>query len=93
MTRNTGDVFLDNPDRRLTQQHQLTLGYERQLWQNLSFAADYVHTENRNQPIRYNYNPAVRANTSRTGPITRVDFEGLAGQLGMSPFVNNVYTY
>jgi hypothetical protein len=93
VTRNTGDVFLDNPDRRLAAQHQLTVGYERQLWQNLSFAADYVHTENRNQPIRYNFNPAVRANTSRTGPITRVDFEGLAAQLGLSPFANNVYTY
>jgi hypothetical protein len=93
LARNTGDVFLDNPDRRLAAQHQLTLGYERQLWQNISFAADYVHTENRNQPIRYNYNPAVRANTSRTGPITRVDFLGLAGQLNLSPFVGNVYTY
>ncbi len=93
VTRNTGDVYLDNPDRRLPAQHQMTVGYERQLWQNLSFAADYVHTENRNQPLRFNYNPAVRANTSRTGPITRVDFEGLAGQLGLSPFVNNVYTY
>ena len=93
VSRNTGDVYLDNADRQLAAQHQLTVGYERQLWQNVSFAADYVHTENRDQPIRYNYNPAVRANTSRTGPIVRVDFLGLADQLGISPFVSNVYTY
>ncbi len=93
VSRNTGDVYLDNADRQLAAQHQLTVGYERQLWQNVSFAADYVHTGNRNQPIRYNYNPAVRANTSRTGPIVRVDFLGLADELGISPFVSNVYTY
>ena len=29
--RNTGTVFLDNPDRRIPYTHQLTLGYERQL--------------------------------------------------------------
>ncbi len=35
----------------------------------------------------------MRANTSRTGPIVRVDFHDLAGQLGIAPFVDNVYTY
>lgn len=48
---------------------------------------------NRNQPIRYNFNPAVRANTNRTGPITRVDFLDLAGQLELPPFIDDVYTY
>jgi hypothetical protein len=93
ITRNTGDVYLDNPDRILPAQHQVSLGYERQLRDNLSLAADYVHSWNRNQPLRYNYNPAVRANTSRTGPIVRVDFDGLAEQLALSPFVDDVYTY
>ena len=92
-SRNIGNVFLDNPDRVLPAQHQMSLGYERQLRGNLSFAADYVHSWNRSQPLRYNYNPAVRANTSRTGPIVRVDFLDLAGQLGIAPFVNNVFTY
>lgn len=93
LARNTGVVFLDNPDRILPSQHQLTVGYERQLRDNLSFAADYVHSENRNMPLRYNLNPAVRANTSRTGPITRVDTLGLAAQLGLSPFIDAVYTF
>lgn len=93
LARNTGSVFLDNPDRILPKQHQLTLGYERQLLANMSFAADYVHSMNRNMPLRYNLNPAVRANTSRTGPITRVDFLNLAGQLGLSPFAQDVFTF
>jgi hypothetical protein len=92
-SRNTGDVYLDNPDRILPQQHQVSVGYERQLRDSLSFAVDYLHSWNRDQPIRYNFNPAVRANTSRTGPITRVDFLDLAGQLGLSPFLDDVYTY
>jgi hypothetical protein len=93
IARNTGTVFMDNPDRILPQQQQATLGYERQLRDNLSFAADYVHSWNRNQPLRYNLNPGLRANTSRTGPITRYDLLGLAEQLGISPFVQDVYTF
>lgn len=92
-TRNTGDVYLDNPDRILPAQHQVSVGYERQLRGQLSFAADYVHSWNRRMPLRYNFNPAVRANTSRTGPIVRADFLDLAGQLGLTPFVDDVYTY
>lgn len=92
-SRNTGDVYIDNPDRILPAQHQATVGYERQIRDNLSFAIDYVHSWNRNQPIRYNFNAPVRANTSRTGPIRRVDFLGLASQLGLSPFNDDVYTY
>jgi hypothetical protein len=92
-SRNTGDVYLDNPDRILPAQHQVSIGFERQLRDTLSFAADYVHSWNRNQPLRYNYNPAVRLNTSRTGPVVRVDFLDLAGQLGLTPFIDDVYTY
>lgn len=93
VARNTGDVYLDSPDRILPAQHQVSLGFERQLRNDLSFAADYLHSWNRDQPMRYNFNPAVRANTSRTGPITRVDFLDLAGQLALSPFTDDVYTY
>jgi hypothetical protein len=57
----------------------------------MSIAADYVHMWNRDQPLRYNLNPGVRSSTSRTAPITRVDFLGIASQLGLSPFVDDVY--
>ncbi|MCC7243699.1 MAG: TonB-dependent receptor [Acidobacteria bacterium] len=93
LARNTGDVFLDNPDRILPAQHQMTVGFERQVRDTLSFAIDYMHSWTRDQPLRYNFNPGIRANTSRTGRITRVDFLDLAGQLGLSPFVDDVYTY
>ncbi len=93
LARNTGAVYLDTPDRILPSQQQMTVGFERQLRANMSFAADYVHSWNRNMPLRYNFNPAVRANTSRTGPITRVDVLGLADQLGLTPFAADVFTY
>ena len=91
LARNTGTVFLDTPDRILGSQHQVSIGYERQILQQLSFGADYVHMWNRNRPITYNLNPGLRANTSRTGAITRVDIRGIANQLGLSPFSTNVF--
>jgi hypothetical protein len=91
LARNTGNVFLDTPDRILGSQRQASIGYERQFGQQLSFGADYVHIWNRNRPITYNLNPARRASTSRTGALTRVDLQGIANQLGLSPFLSNVF--
>ena len=45
--RNTGAVWLDTPDRILPWQHQASIGYERQIGRQLSFAADYMHIQNR----------------------------------------------
>lgn len=91
LARNTGNVFLDTPDRFLGSQHQVSIGYERELLRQLSFGADYVHMWNRNRPITYNLNPGLRASTSRTAAITRTDFRGIASQLGLSPFASNVF--
>ena len=44
-------------------------------------------------PLRYNFNPAIKQTTGRTAPIVRVDFLGLAQQLGLTPFLGDVYTY
>lgn len=92
VVRNTGEVWLDSPNRILPYANQFSLGYERMLATQLSVSADYTHMSNRELPIRYNLNPALRVNTSRTGPIVRDDFLGLADQMGLSPFLNNVYT-
>ncbi len=92
LNRNTGAVYLDTPGRILPHQNEVTIGYERQLGPTMSFAADYVNMRGHNMPIRYDLNPAVRASTSRTAPITRVDFMDVAGQLGLSPFSSNLYT-
>ena len=91
LARNTGAVWLDTPDRILPLQRQASIGYERQIARNLSFAADYMHIDNRNQPLRYNLNPATKQTTGRTAPITRVDFSGVASQLGVTPFSSDVW--
>ena len=91
LNRNTGAVWLDHPDRVLPQQQQASIGYERQLGRQLSFAADYVHMINRYMPLRYNLNPATKQTTGRTAPITRVDFSGIANQLAISPFRSDVW--
>jgi len=70
---------------------QLTVGYERQLGAAMAATVDYVHSWNQNQLMTYNLNPGTRVNTSRTGAITYTDLEGIAAQLGVSPFGNAVY--
>lgn len=93
LARNTAAVWLDTPDRVLPRQQQVSVGYERQVGAQLSVAADYVHMHNSQMPLRYNYNPATKQTTGRTAPITRVDFNNIAGQLGLTPFLGDVFTY
>jgi hypothetical protein len=93
IARNTAAVWLDTPNRALPRQQQVSIGYERQLRAQLSFAADYVHMENNEMPLRYNFNPATKQTTGRTAPITRVDFLGIAQQLEILPFTGDVFTY
>jgi hypothetical protein len=90
LPRNSADVFLDNPDRVLPYTQQVSIGFEHQFATQWSFGADFVHNAGRDQVLQYDLNPAIRANTSRTGPITRVDFMGLANQLGITPFQGRV---
>jgi hypothetical protein len=90
--RNTGNVFVDNPDRRVPQVHQVTIGYERQLAQQMAVTADYIHSWNRDQLINFDLNPGLRVNTTRAGDINYTDLDNIAGQLGISPFKNPVIT-
>jgi hypothetical protein len=89
--RNTSTVWFDTPDRILPLQHQASIGYERQIGPQLSFGADYVHMSNRNMPLRYNLNPGIKANTGRTTPLVRTDLDGVANELGLSPFSGDVF--
>src|SRR5262245_6710373 len=91
-SRNTGNVFLDNPDRFVPNTHQLTLGYERQLAAMMAVTVDYVHSWNRDQLINFDLNPSQRVDTSRTGALNFTDLDGLAGQLGLTAFRNQVLT-
>ena len=71
--KNAGTVFVDNPDRRLPDTQQFTVGFERQLGTGLSASADYVHSRERGLFMSRDLNPGVRVDTSRTGRIDRVD--------------------
>jgi hypothetical protein len=92
LARNTGEVWLDTPDRHLPFAHQTSLGYERQIGPQLAASIDYTHMWNRDLPVRFNLNPATRVNTTRTGRITRTDLQSLATALGLSPFTGDVFT-
>jgi hypothetical protein len=90
--RNSGIVYLDNPDREVPKVHQITLGYQRQLGASMAAHVDYVKSWNRDQLINFDLNPAQRVDTSRTGRLVYTDLYGLARQLGISPFANQVLT-
>ena len=67
--RNTGNVFVDNPDRRLPYTHEVTVGYERQIARDMSVSADYVHSADRAMLMSQDLNAGLRATTSRTAAI------------------------
>lgn len=92
LARNTGEVWLDRPDRHLPYAHQTSLGYERQLGAQLSASIDYTHMWNRDLPLRFNLNPGIKQTTARTAPVTRTDLEGIATQMGITPFSADVFT-
>jgi carboxypeptidase family protein/TonB-dependent receptor-like protein len=71
--KNTGNVTLDNPGRTVPYTDQLTAGYERQLSTNVSVSADYVHARARDQLMLKDLNPGLRASTSRTATLVRID--------------------
>jgi hypothetical protein len=85
--RNTGDVMFDSPNRRQPYTHQVTIGYQRQVLRTMSVSADYVKMIGRDMFLQRNLNPMIRANTSRTGPITRLDAFGVLGE----PYVSRVW--
>ena len=80
LLKNQGVVIFQSPDSRQPYAHQATVGYSRELTGTLAVAADYVHTANRDMFLAYNLNPALRANTSRTGPLVRLDAFGVLGE-------------
>jgi hypothetical protein len=70
--RNTGTVRFDNPERELAWARQYSLGYERQIGTTMGLSVDYIRSEQRNQYVLKDLNPATRANTLATGAITRL---------------------
>jgi Carboxypeptidase regulatory-like domain len=85
--RSSGVVIYDSPNRQQPFAHQVTVGYARELSASMAFQADYIHIHNKDMFLSRNLNPMVRANTSRTGPITRVDAFGVLGE----PYAQQVW--
>jgi hypothetical protein len=85
--RNQGAVIFDSPDRKQPVAHQTTIGYARELSSSIAVNADYIHAANRDMFLQRNLNPMVRANTTRTGAITRVDAFGVLGE----PYAQQVW--
>ena len=80
LVKNRGVIVFDTPDRQQPYAHQATVGYSRELTQTIAVSADYVHAANRDMFLARNLNPMVRANTTRSGAITRVDAFGVLGE-------------
>lgn len=76
---NRGVVIYDTPSRQTPYAHQFTAGYTRQIGQVMAFNADYVRSLSRDMFLAYNAYPMTRANTTRTGAITRADAFGALG--------------
>jgi hypothetical protein len=85
--RNAGIVVFDSPDRRQPLAHQFTVGFSRQMAASLAVSADFIRMRNKDMFLSRNLNPMVRANTSRTGPIERVDAFGVLGE----PYLQQVW--
>lgn len=80
LRRNVGVVRYDSPDRSQPYAHQLTVGYGRELGNAVAVQADFIHMVNKDMFLGRNLNPMVRANTTRTGAITRSDAFGVLGE-------------
>jgi hypothetical protein len=70
--KNTGTVSIDNLDRQTPFTHEMSLGMERQLSNDLSVNADYIHVSARDLLVTRNLNPGLRVDTTRTGRIERI---------------------
>ena len=78
--RNSGVVIFDSPNRKQPWAHQVTVGFSRQIGGSVAVQADVIHMQNKDMFLARNLNPMVRANTTRTGAITRLDAFGVLGE-------------
>lgn len=73
LVKNSGDVYLDTPNRVQPWVQEVSAGFQQQIGASLAASADYVHTSARDQWQLINLNPGVRVNTTASGKINRVD--------------------
>jgi outer membrane receptor protein involved in Fe transport len=73
MTKNSGTVSWDDPERRNPYNHQVTFGVQHQFTTNFAVTMDYQRTMSRDFIVLQDLNPGVRATTSRTAQVIRPD--------------------
>jgi hypothetical protein len=66
--RNTGTVTWDDPNRQQPYFHQISVGYEREIFSGVSASVDYVRMNGRDMFFNPNLNIALGLNTVRDGP-------------------------
>jgi hypothetical protein len=87
LVRNQGVVIFDSPNRQQPFAHQATIGYAHELSSAVAVNVDYVHSANRDMFLARNLNPMLRANTTRSGAITRLDAFNVLGE----PYTERVW--
>ena len=91
--RNTGTVEWDDPDRKQPYFHQLSVGYERELFGGLSVSTDYVRMLGNDLFLSPDLNIPFKRDTTRTGPFDRLDPFGVLNPSlapGEAPYVGTV---
>ena len=77
LARNTGTVTWDDPARKQPVFRQVTAGYQREVFRGMSVEADYVRMHGDDLFLNPDLNIGTRANTTRTGAVTRTDPFGI----------------
>jgi hypothetical protein len=90
VSRNVGTVTWDDPERKQPYFHQITAGYEREIFPGVAASADYVRMLGRDMFLNPNLNIPLKRNTSRTGLVDYTDPFGILTpslKPGESPYV------
>jgi hypothetical protein len=66
--RNTGTITWDDPDRQQPFFHQVSAGYEREIFRGVSVSTDYIHMAGKDMFFNPNLNIALGTNDVRGGP-------------------------
>jgi hypothetical protein len=75
--RNTGTITWDDPEREQPYFHQISAGYEREMFRGVSLSLDYIRMLGRDMFLNPNLNIPTGNNTTRDGPRTFTDPFGI----------------
>ena len=91
--RNTGQVDWDDPERTQPYFHQMSAGYEREIFRGVSMSADYIRMKGKDMFLNPNLNIPQKVDTTRTGAVVFLDPFGVLNRSlapGEAPYVGVV---